>query len=347
MNFVKRIIYTFLSAGLAFLVLSCEKKPVDFQGQTMGTTYSVRIMEDEHSIKDPRAFQDGIDSLLHRVNMKMSTYIPSSEISRFNSYHSTKPFKVSDGFMYVFRIAEKIYHETNGAFDPTVEPLVDLWGFGKTGRRDKPPAESDILHLLGTVGMDKIKSKDSFIQKSIPDIQLDFSAIAKGYGVDAVAGYIISRGFNNFLVEIGGEVVVKGKHNNKPWRVGIDKPSIEHPFEHTLEAILEISNKAIATSGDYRNYFIAEDSLFSHTINPVTGRPVHNGVASATVIAPNCTLADGLATSIMVLGEKKGLAWVEKMPNVEAMVILREGHTYRVAMSSGFKKFVVQEWEKR
>jgi len=344
---INKALYRIGLIGLATLVIGCEQKPVDFHGQTMGTSYRVRIMDAPHPILDKDSFQKEIDSLLLDVNMKMSTYIPTSEISRFNSSKSLQPFSVSDAFLFVFNKARKIYLETDGAFDPTVEPLVDLWGFGKLGRRDEPPSESEVLHLLGRVGMGKILFGQNFIQKTLPEIQVDFSAIAKGYGVDAVAEYIGAKGYKDFLIEIGGEVVVKGLHGDKPWRVGIDKPSIEHPFAHTLEAILEISNEAIATSGDYRNYFIARDSLFSHTINPVTGRPVHNGVASATVIAPNCTLADALATSLMVLGERKGLAWIEKKPGVEAMLILREGHTYRVAMSSNFKKFIVQEWEKR
>ena len=336
------LIFTLLS-----LLVACHDKPIDFHGQTMGTSYNVRVVDVDNPISNKKIFQKGIDSLLKNINMKMSTYIPESEISQFNSSHSILPFPVSDDFIYVFNIARQIFLETNGAFDPTVEPLVDLWGFGKKGRREEPPSENIVEQLLGSVGMDKITLGSGFIQKRQPDVQLDFSAIAKGYGVDAVARYITTAGYNNFLVEIGGELVVRGHNNKKAWRIGIDKPSIEHPFAHTLQAILEISDEAIATSGDYRNYFVARDSLYSHTINPVTGRPVHNGVASATVIAPNCTLADGLATSLMVLGEKRGLAWIEGKPGIEAMLILRHGHTYRVAMSKGFKEYIIQEWEKR
>ncbi len=271
----------------------------------------------------------------------MSTYIPGSEISRFNRLHSDRPYPVSPQFMEVLKLSLQINRESHGAFDVTVGPLVDLWGFGKKGERQSPPPEDQIEQIRSRVGSQFIHIlNDSMISKSNPESELDFSAVAKGYGVDEVTRFLSQLGYKNFIVEIGGEVEVRGFHFNNPWKIGIDRPQIGNQPGEKLEAILKLSNIAVATSGDYRNYFISGHHLYSHEINPATGYPIDNGVASVTIIAPSCALADAMATAIMVMGGKSGLAWVESKPKVETLIIVHRKEGFKEMMSSGFKTFL-------
>ena len=324
---------------LFFMVLSgCEQnQPFIIKGQTMGTTYHV-VLANPNVLSPPRAVvQAKIDSLLRTVNLQMSTYLEESEITRFNRFAGREPFRVSPAFTRVLKLALKIYDESGGAFDVTVGPLVNLWGFGTDGQRATPPDPARIRKILKQVGSRYITIvNDSTIRKTNPAIQLDFSAIAKGYGVDAVAGMLQKLGFSNFLVEIGGEVVTRGGKNGQPWKIGIDRPLPEALPGTELEKILELHDAAMATSGDYRNYFTSGDSAYSHEIDPRTGRPVRNMVASATVLAPSCMEADAMATALMVMGAKKGLAWVESKTGVEAFIILHDGKNFKEIGSSGF-----------
>jgi FAD:protein FMN transferase len=326
---------------LCILAACGTDNTVSFSGETMGTWYNIKIISADLDQDQQNELKNDIDERLILVNNQMSTYIESSEISRFNQSPAETPFKVSKSFMQVLSLASQITAESAGAFDVTVMPVVNLWGFGRAGRRDEPPSEADVLRLKHFVGMDKITIKEDSILKSHAQTELDFSAIAKGYGVDEVAGLLQQKGFKNYMVEIGGEVVVKGENGKGGlWKIGIDRPDIEPAVERNFEAILKISDLAIATSGDYRNYFISGDSLYSHTIDPVTCRPIVNGVASVTVIAPTCALADAMATAIMVMGETRGLEWVESKAGVETMIIVRQQDRFRISASSGFDSFV-------
>lgn len=325
-----------------FLIVACgSEKAVTFSGETMGTYYNIKIASVNLDDTEQKSLKNDIDDLLVSINNHMSTYIETSEISRFNLAPANTSFKVSESFLKVLNLASQITAESGGAFDVTVMPVVNLWGFGRMGRREEPPSEGEVKQLKAFVGMDKIVIDSNKIYKTHANTELDFSAIAKGYGVDAVAKFLADRGFHNYMVEIGGEVVVNGlNEKNQTWRIGIDKPDIEPSVERSFQAILELTNEAIATSGDYRNYFISGDSLYSHTIDPVTCRPIHNGVASVTVIAPKCALADAMATAIMVMGETRGLEWVESKAGVETMIIVRQQDRFRVSTSSGFNLFV-------
>jgi len=327
------------------IIAACSSEnAVSFSGETMGTWYNIKIITSDLDEDAKVRLHNEIDELLVHVNNQMSTYIENSEISKFNSSQANVPFKVSDSFLEVLTLANQITAESGGAFDVTVMPAVNLWGFGRDGRREKAPSESEVSRLKQYVGMDKIKIDENTISKSHPETELDFSAIAKGYGVDKVAGFIMQKGYANFMVEIGGEVVVKGVNaHDGMWRIGIDKPDIEPSVERGFQAILSLTDEAIATSGDYRNYFISGDSLYSHTIDPVTCKPILNGVASVTVIAPTCALADAMATAIMVMGESRGLEWVESKADVETMIIVRQNDRFRISASSGFNSYVVKE----
>ncbi len=327
---------------LALLACRTEQNPV-FRGQTMGTTYSVTLADTTLNAADGKRLSSLIEQRLREINAAMSTYIPESDISRFNKNHTLEPLPVSGAFMYVTRVARNIHRASGGAYDVTVAPLVDLWGFGKEGRRFSPPPRAAIDSVMRFVGMERLIIGEDYLQKTIPQLQLDFSSIAKGYGVDEVARLVHKEGFRNYLVEIGGEVVVRGRRNGQLWRIGVDRPDTSLMVNHSLQRILALTGKAVATSGDYRNYFVSHDSLYSHTIDPRLGYPIVNHVASATVIAPNCTLADAMATALMVMGPEKGLEWVEGEADVEAMLIMRRGKSYEVLESSGFGRYEVPD----
>ena len=321
---------------------SCqENQPVHLNGRTMGTGYHITIADKISGKHTPSGLQASIDSLLQDVNNKMSTYLKDSEISRFNRWRKTDPFVVSADFVRVLRTALKIYAESKGAFDVTVAPLVRLWGFGNAAVRETLPVARQIEELKKHVGSDKIQIiNDTTIAKNDPQAELDLSAIAKGYGVDAVAAFLSAQGYGNFLVEIGGEVIVNGLKNGRKWRVGIDHPDYDAVPGSNLEAVLALSDAAVATSGDYRNYFMVGDTVYTHAINPSSGKPIHNGVASVTVVAPNCTLADAMATAIMVMGAEKGLQWVENKKGVECFIIVRTQSGYKTFESSGMGSMI-------
>jgi len=335
--------YKFLSVIVLFLVWGCQEKGVtfEFSGTTMGTRYMVKIANISIGEKQKMKIQKDVEYSLEQVNQQMSTWIPESEISLFNHWEKDAPFKVSIEFVQVLMMAIKINKESQGAFDVTVGPLVDLWGFGRKGIRQNPPTSSNIKKLMENIGTYHIKVlNDSMILKTNPLIEMDFSAIAKGYGVDVISKVISGLGYDNFLVEIGGEVVVRGLNGDNFWKIGIDRPAFNSSPGADLQAVLNVSDIAMATSGDYRNYFVADDSVYSHTIDPTIGRPIINGVAATTILAPTCMEADAIATAVMVLGENKGLKWIESKENVEAMIILREGDNFREVFSDGFEKYI-------
>lgn len=307
----------------------------------MGTSYSVIIADSMVDSGVIEATKEKADEVLANVNRQMSTWDPKSEITIFNKKTDQQPMTVSHDFIRVLKLADVVYQESEGAFDPTVGPLVDLWGFGKEGSRFSPPSDEQIEKRKKYVGFDLIDIVDStMIEKKYAETQLDLSAIAKGFGVDMVADLLKNIGYTNFMVEIGGEVVLSGQKKSGKWRIGIDRPYFDAIPGENLEAILEVSDAGIATSGDYRNYFVSDDKTYSHTINPVSGEPIVNGVASVTVIAPTCILADAMATAIMVMGKERGLNWVQSKENVEAFIIIRTVEDYEEAFSSGFKQYL-------
>jgi thiamine biosynthesis lipoprotein len=218
---------------------------------------------------------------------------------------------------------QAIYRLSEGAWDATVNPLVDLWGFGRGGRRPEAPPQNEIAVLLVDVGFSNIEVvAPGFLVKKRAGVTVDLSSIAKGYGVDQVADILRQNDFVNYLVEIGGEVVAAGhRPDGRPWRIGINRPRANAAADEVYK-IVELSNQALATSGDYRNFFEADGVRYSHVIDPRTGHPVSNGVVSVSIVADNCTLADGLATAIMVMGAAKGLALIEGLVGVEGLIVV-------------------------
>lgn len=331
------------SGSLLILVLlaACSKPPREWviSGYTMGTTYSVKIIAPPDTVLAAEAIKSDIDDILVRVNRQMSIWDSTSEISHFNRHYDTTPFPTSGPLTALVTNSLRISALTRGAFDITIGPLVDLWGFGagSHGRAIQPPADEEIIKTLNQVGYRNIKIRYGGLGKSQPRLTLDLGAIAKGHGVDVVSDYLKRQGFTDYLVEIGGEVFAAGFNAaGKPWRIGIDVPRLSVLPGQDIQSIVPVSNRAVATSGDYRNYFEYEGKLYSHIVDPRTGYPVDNKVASATVVGPRCSEADAYATSLLVIGEEDGLMLIESLGEYEALLIIREGEEqFRVAATNG------------
>jgi thiamine biosynthesis lipoprotein len=294
------------------------------EGRTMGTTYHITVVGG--SSQGVGGLKEKIDARLDEINRVFSTYIKDSEISRFNAWRRVgEKFQVSDDFIKVMQEGRRIYRLSEGAWDGTVNPLVDLWGFGPTRREIRMPPASDIKALLPEVGFDHIEIKEpNFLVKNLAAVTLDLNSIAKGFAVDAVARLIAAVGFKNYLVEIGGEVYAAGvRRDGRKWRVGINMPRKGAAFNAVYKAV-SISNQAFATSGDYRNFIEINGVRYSHVIDPRTGYPVSNGVVSVSIVAADCTLADGLATALMVMGAEKGIELVDRLPNVECFIVVQK-----------------------
>jgi thiamine biosynthesis lipoprotein len=310
---------------LLVLLTSCgAEKEVVFDGTTMGTTYQVKIIIGY--FKSTSGLNEKIDSRLHQINRSMSTYRPDSEISQFNAIQDTREkLAVSDDFLQVMLSARDIFEKTGGAWDGTVKPLVNLWGFGNTRQGHQVPDEAEIKKQMRRVGFQHIDiSPEGYLQKKKSTITLDLASIAKGYAVDQISRLLQSSGLENFLVEIGGEVFASGyRKDGHPWRVGINRPSITASTADVYQ-VVPLHNRAMATSGDYRNYFEAEGKRFSHIIDPKIGYPVNNGVVSVSIVADNCMFADGLATAIMVMGLEHGMALINSLRDVEGFIIVRK-----------------------
>jgi thiamine biosynthesis lipoprotein len=294
-------------------------------GRTMGTTYSIRVISDR--LSESAVFKDAVDARLEAINQSMSTYIKDSEISRFNRLRDTTTrFEVSEDLWNVMKVAQRLYRLTQGAWDGTVNPLVDLWGFGSRGSKRTLPPRHDIDRVLKEIGFKYIKigKKAPYLKKGIPNVTLDLSSIAKGYGVDQVAHLIRRRGYKDFLVEIGGEVYVSGRRKDgTSWRIGINQPVPSAPLNQVYR-VISLQDKAMATSGDYRNFFVKDGVRYSHIMDPRTGYPVRNGVVSASVTADTCTFADGLATVLVVLGPEKAISLVERLAAVECFLVSQQ-----------------------
>ncbi|MEN7973973.1 MAG: FAD:protein FMN transferase [Verrucomicrobiota bacterium] len=298
------------------------KNPI-LAGGTMGTGYSVTLSGyvSRNSLDE---LQRQIESELAEINRQMSTWDAKSEISTFNQSDESGPFEISVAFTEVIEQALKLSKSTGGAFDPTLQPLLNLWGFGSEGHERKVPSDANIAAAKEKTGADKVWiNKSAQLWKAAPEVQLALGAIAKGHGVDTIARLLDKTGHKNWFVEIGGEVVVRGRNpKEKPWRVGIQHPS-SNPAVDKLHGIVNLTEGAVATSGDYRNYIEQNGVLHSHILDPRSGRAVLSDTASVTVVAPSCMDADGMATALFVMGADEGLAWVEDRPEVEAMFLLR------------------------
>ncbi|HSI74331.1 MAG TPA: FAD:protein FMN transferase [Lunatimonas sp.] len=344
-NALKNIIYSIVLLLLVFLVylyrknqpITSDKPDSDVfkmvvSGQTMGTSYRIVYLDPSR-----RNFKHQIDSLLDVFNQSLSTYIPDSEISRFNKGDSL--VYESKFFFPILEKSKEVYTNTDGAFDPTVGPLVNVWGFGPGGASLEDSVS--IPDLLRQVGLEKVEFDSVQVRKSSPGIYLDFSAIAKGYGVDVVGEFLESKEIEHFLVEIGGELLAKGSNENgELWRVGVTKPD-EEGAANELFGIIALNAKGLATSGNYRNFYIVDGKKFSHTISPFTGYPVVHGLLGATVVADDCMTADAYATAMMVMGTEKSIALQKEIEGLEIFLIYNdENGVLKSYVSEGLKPYL-------
>jgi thiamine biosynthesis lipoprotein len=306
----------------------------------MGTTYSIKISDYKIGFHGVEQIRYKVDSTLKSINLQMSTYIPSSEISKFNEMGAMS-ISPSPQFLYVLEYARELSKLSRGLFDITVGPLVQLWGFSQKKLPWAPPEKSDVNKLLENIGNDTWDLVHGELIKLNPNIQIDVNAIAKGFGVDIISLLLKSLGYNNYMVEIGGEVYCAGvNESDEYWKIGIEIPDFE---SRLLFDIVNMSESAMATSGDYRNYFTYNQTNYSHTINPKSGKPIEHSLASATVITQTCMDADGLATALLVMGTENALSFIENKNEVECLLIERtESGKFRTFMSSGFEAYLLE-----
>jgi thiamine biosynthesis lipoprotein len=322
---IKYVQVLLISFAISFApAISCAKQEHLIHGRTMGTTYHVTVVTGY--FQGISGLKEKIDARLEDINRSMSTYRTSSEISRFNRFKKAgRKFKISDDFFRVMTTGRTIYRLSDGAWDATVKPLVDLWGFGPGSRSSKVPPQNEIAALLPDIGFSNIEIPASgYLLKKRAAVTVDLSSIAKGYGVDQVGDILRKNGFENYLVEIGGEIIAAGnRKDDRPWRIGINRPQADAAFDEVYK-VVDLRNQAFATSGDYRNFFEVNGVRYSHVIDPRTGYPVSNGVVSVSIITDTCTLADGLATAVMVMGADKGLDLINRLAGVEGLIIVEK-----------------------
>ncbi|NRF29453.1 FAD:protein FMN transferase [Vibrio coralliilyticus] len=328
-----------LVAFASLLVLAGCEKPVEqihLSGPTMGTTYNIKYIESE-GIPSPEVLQKEVDRLLEEVNDQMSTYRKDSELSRFNQNQTSTPFEVSPQTATVVKEAIRLNGLTLGALDVTVGPLVNLWGFGPEARPEVVPTDEELAARKANTGIQHLTVEGNLLTKDIPNLYVDLSTIAKGWGVDVVADYIQSQGIQNYMVEVGGEMRLKGvNREGVKWRIAIEKPSAD---ERAVQEIIEPGDMAVATSGDYRIYFERDGVRYSHIINPQTGKPIRHKVVSVTVLDKSSMTADGLATGLMVLGEEQGMK-IANENNIPVFMIVKTEDGFKEMASEAYKPFM-------
>lgn len=315
---------------------------IDWQGRTMGSPYTVKLVGVNLSPDQVGGLKHEIESCLQEVNRQMSHYQPESELSRFNRAPAHTPFKVSPEFARVVRFSLDLSRRSQGAFDPTLSPVINLWGFGeKTDQRAVPP-EAELKAALSQTGWRHLSvSPQDELTKDIPGVTLNLSGVAKGFGVDQMVAVLQRHGLTNCYVSIAGEVRALG-HNSRgiPWQVGISAPVAHWTEDDPMAAVAALSDQAISTSGDYQQFFTdAQGRRLSHIIDPKTGWPVQHKVSGVSVVAPDNMTADALATTLFVLGVDEGLKFVEAWTNTAALFIVREGEgRFRPVATSRFSQ---------
>ncbi|MEM6727258.1 MAG: FAD:protein FMN transferase [Pseudomonadota bacterium] len=277
---------------------------IELVGATMGTTYSIVAVDRTGTLSRTKV-QDAVNTVLGDVNAQMSNWDAGSEVSRFNASAATEDFAVSPPFARVMAAAEEVHTLSDGHFDVTAGPLIDLWGFGATGTGTATPSDAAIAAALETTGQSRhIGVGQNTLSKSTAETQVYLSSIGKGYGVDAVGAALADLGIEDFLVEIGGDLLTAGVNpDGTPWQIGIETPDA---FDRSVSQVVGVSGKGLATSGDYRNYFEEDGQRFSHILDAKTGRPITHRTASATVVTENAMLADAWATAMLILGSETG-----------------------------------------
>lgn len=326
----------------SFLILSTaavaacniEREVLRISGNTMGTTYNVVAVPSGKNV-DGQALEAAIRTALAEVNAEMSNWDSASEISRVNAAPVGEDMVLSPALAQVMQSAESVHRASDGRFDVTVGPLIDLWGFGSHGTTPHVPADADIRAAMRSIGQDRVLTlSEAGLRKTAPGAEIYLAAIGKGHGVDRVADVVRGFGLSDFMVEIGGDLYTSGSNaDGTPWRIGIESPVAG---DRALHSVADVSGLGMATSGDYRNFFEEEDTRYSHIIDPTTGRPILHNTVSATVLTENAMLADAWATAMLVLGRERGLE-IAEAEGLAVLFIDREaGQGYATTASSRF-----------
>ena len=330
--------FVFVILTISLLTFGChkEQKIVKFGGEAQGTYYAVTYVD-----SDGRNFQDSIDVILKKFDSSCSIYKANSIISRFNNNDPTA--KADEHFTTVFNKAMEVSKKSGGAFDITVGQLVRAWGFSIKGKMKMDSHKVDSLKQY--VGYQKIKLVDGRIIKENPNIQLDYNALAQGFSSDVLGRFLESKGIKNYLIDVGGEVLGKGrKPDGGIWSVGIERPPSDSLQKQQLEAIVTLDNRALSTSGNYRKYFIKDGVKYSHTIDPFTGYPVHHTLLAVSVLAENSISADAYCTAFLVMGKEKALEFIKHNSGIDAYFIYSdEKGTLKTQCSPGFKKIIKEQ----
>jgi thiamine biosynthesis lipoprotein len=326
--------------ALFFLLFNFEKnkekdlQTITFSGLVQGTTFQITYLT-----KDGVNYQPEIMAELRRIDKSMSVFDSTSTISRINK---NEDVEVDSLFKVVFLRSQEVAAETDGAFDITVGPLVRLWGFNQGKKQTVTQAMVDRLKPF--IGYQKVKLEGNRIIKQNPNIQLDFNAIAQGFSSDWIAHILDSKGIDNYMVEIGGEIMTKGNNpRGAAWRVGINKPVEDSTSTiNEIEVIIKMKDAGLATSGNYHKFYYHNGKKYAHEINPATGYPVEHNLLSVTVIAPNATDADAYATACMIFGLEKSKQFIEKLPDTEAYFIYLDKGKFETAWTKGFGKYFTE-----
>jgi thiamine biosynthesis lipoprotein len=319
--------------SVVLLLTGCDSGPeiIKISGSKMGTTYHVTVVADQPA---PDDLAERIDAVLDIVDHSMSTYKAASELSQFNDLAVGSSQQISADFARVLAVSKTVWERSGGAFDPTVGPLVDLWGFGPIAT-DVVPEQAQIDAAKAELGFQYLTLNNSELAKS-KAVRVDLSAVAKGYAVDLVADLLEMLALPDYLVEVGGEMRLSGSNpEGMPWRVAIELPSLMPQ----VERIIEVQDMAVATSGDYRNYFEQQGVRYSHTIDPRTGRPITHSLASVTVLAEQCADADAWATAFMVLGDKDGMALANELA-IPLYMLVKDGAGFKAIHSRAFEPYL-------
>jgi thiamine biosynthesis lipoprotein len=336
---LRRWLFTVTAALILSLLAACSEQPepIRLAGETMGTSWHVTAVPGT-DIAVTATLQQGIEAVLESVNLSMSTYRDDSEISRFNALPVDEWFAVSPDFYTVLSTALAISWQSNGAYDVTVAPLVDLWGFGPAGPVSEPPSDDAITDMLERVGQDHLRldGENQRLLKRSP-VSLDFSSIAKGFAVDRVAQWLSEQGLENYLVEVGGEMRLAGRSpRGDPWRIAIERPD---SGDRAAEEAIRVSEVGVATSGDYRNFFELDGKRYSHSIDPRRGYPVAHDLVSVTVVHPSAMVADGWATALVVLGYQDAMA-VAQQQGLAVYFIRRQGEAFHASHTPAFSQYL-------
>ena len=330
-----------LSALIALLLIGgCDHAPevVKISGSKFGTSYHITIVADQPA---PADLAEQIDAALDVVDLSMSTYKSESELSLFNRLPATETVAASPELWTVLQTSRQVWQQSAGAFDPTVGPLVDLWGFGPQMTNDRIPSDDEIAKALASIGYQYLvlNSDEQTISKALP-LRLDLSAVAKGYAVDQVADLLEMLALPDYLVEVGGEMRVSGLNSKgQPWRIAIETPDAMGQVDN----IIALESAAIATSGDYRNYFEKDGKRYSHSIDPRTGRPIEHRLASVTVVADHCIDADAWATAFLVMGDEAALEIANQQSIAVYMLVKAKAEAkdqFTAVYSDAFKQYL-------